>query len=426
MKLWNIFLALVGLLLIILTGSLNAQTGWTILDPGTSVNLNAVQLLDSHTIFVAGDAGIVLWSSDSGLTWQDISPDSPLVNLQDITFFDPFTGLVVGEGGNILATSDSGVNWSVISSGVSDDLLTVAFWDSIGICGGISQTILYSADRGNSWNIAQNGFFGGGFWGSCLLSPNIGYVVGENSIFQPLLGKSIDEGINWNFTPFYLNNNEGRAFSLQFTDELTGYAACGVWDGRGAIAKTTDGGVNWISTFFVSPLYEIHFPISNASLVGFAVGEAGQILKTGNAGGSWQTLNSGTAQALNDVAFFDLFTGYIVGDNGTILKTESGGEPPVLLPDPAAIPAEGLQLLGNYPNPFNASTTIEFYLPAASHVQLKIFNALGKEVAVLLSENLPAGWQQVNWNVIDFPSGLYFSLVEYQDVSRLAKLLLLK
>ena len=457
MKLRQTLLILSGLIMITLNISLRAQTGWTVLNPGTAANLNALQVLDRHTIFVAGDAGTVLWSNDSGLTWQDISPDSPLVPLNDINFFNYSTGLVVGEGGTIFHTTDGGNNWSIIPSGVSDNLLTVAFWDSIGICGGLSQTILYSSDQGNSWNIAQTGFFGG-FWGSWILAPDISFVIGENSIFQPLFGKSINQGQSWDFTPFYLNNNEGRAYSLQFTDLLNGYAACGVWDGRGAVAKTIDGGISWNSTFFNAPLYEVHFPISNASLVGFAVGEGGQILKTYNAGANWQSQTSGTSQTLNDVAFFDLATGYIVGNNGTVLKTETGGEPPVHLSDHTSIILNEFQLLRNYPNPFNSSTSISWQLaplagqsgnavltgaagPArqnntagqavGSLVELKIFNSVGQKVRTLVQQKMGTGYHSVIWDGRDdtgnpVPSGIYYCVIETEFRSEIAKLLLVK
>jgi hypothetical protein len=62
----------------------------------------------------------------------------------------------------------------------------------------------------------------------------------------------------------------------------------------------------------------------------------------------------------------------------------------------------------NYPNPFNPSTTISFSLPEASTVSLGIFNALGEEVAVLLSGRKEAGSYQAKWNAAGFPSGVYF------------------
>ncbi len=406
--------------------SVHAQTGWSLLDAGTQANLNAVHLVDRHTILVAGDGGTVLWSGDSGLTWQDISPDTLPMDFHDIYFFNPTTGLVVGDGGTILRTIDGGSNWMVIPAGVTDDLQTITFGDSIGICGGLSQTILYSVDSGSSWNIVQSGFLGGGFWGSSMLSPDLLYVIGENSIFQPLLGKSVDGGLQWNFTPFYLNNNEGRAYDLHFTDAFTGYAACRVWDGRGAIAMTRDGGNNWTSNFFSSPLYGIHFPISNASLIGYAVGEDGQILKTIDGGMNWQTLLSGITETLNDVAFFDLSIGYAVGDYGVILKTDTGGEPPVGLKKSEQTFCQEFHLYPLYPNPFNSHITIEFYLPAANTVRVKIYNTLGELMAILLDNYFKEGHHRISWNALSLSSGTYFCQLESGHERRITRFILLR
>ena len=55
-------------------------------------------------------------------------------------------------------------------------------------------------------------------------------------------------------------------------------------------------------------------------------------------------------------------------------------------------------LAQNYPNPFNPSTTIRFGLPQTSNVTLRLYDALGREVATLLNEQRPAGYIQVVWN----------------------------
>jgi hypothetical protein len=55
----------------------------------------------------------------------------------------------------------------------------------------------------------------------------------------------------------------------------------------------------------------------------------------------------------------------------------------------------------NVPNPFNPSTTVRFELPWASHVQLHIYDALGRRVATLLDEERPAGAQSVRWLGVD-------------------------
>ncbi|MGE5431945.1 MAG: kelch repeat-containing protein [Syntrophomonadaceae bacterium] len=62
----------------------------------------------------------------------------------------------------------------------------------------------------------------------------------------------------------------------------------------------------------------------------------------------------------------------------------------------------------NYPNPFNPATTIKYSLPSMSHVTLKIFDLLGREVAILLDELQPAGVHRITWRVGNVSSGVYF------------------
>jgi hypothetical protein len=80
----------------------------------------------------------------------------------------------------------------------------------------------------------------------------------------------------------------------------------------------------------------------------------------------------------------------------------------------------------NYPNPFNASTTIEFSLPEAAHVELSVYNILGQKVAALLDGQKTAGKHAVSWDAGDMPSGVYFARIESDGDSRAVKMLVLK
>jgi hypothetical protein len=71
------------------------------------------------------------------------------------------------------------------------------------------------------------------------------------------------------------------------------------------------------------------------------------------------------------------------------------------------IPHE-FSLSQNYPNPFNPSTTIRFALPQAGHVELRISNIVGQEMATIVNEVRPAGHYAVQWNPAGVPSGVYF------------------
>ncbi|MBP9211505.1 MAG: T9SS type A sorting domain-containing protein [Bacteroidetes bacterium] len=62
----------------------------------------------------------------------------------------------------------------------------------------------------------------------------------------------------------------------------------------------------------------------------------------------------------------------------------------------------------NYPNPFNPSTTIQFQLPARSHVTLKVYDLLGKEVATLVQSEQAPGIHTVRFDAVRFASGVYY------------------
>src|SRR5215831_2263275 len=247
---------------------------WSPVDSGTTSNLNGAVLLDSGTGFVVGDTGAILKSTDAGATWTPLTSGTSST-LHGVYFLDPNDGVAVGDGGTILRTTDGGTAWQSVTSGVADTLRSVSFNGVNGICGGDSQDILYSTDLGASWQIGQSGFFGGGFPGAQMLSATTGFVAGQNSIFQALVGKTTDGGVSWNFQNFYFDGNEGGANDVFFFDQKTGLVSGSVFDGRGAIARTTDAGMNWSTLFFDQSIEGLAFPTAAS---GFAVGAGGRIL----------------------------------------------------------------------------------------------------------------------------------------------------
>ncbi|MCW9065830.1 MAG: T9SS type A sorting domain-containing protein [Ignavibacteriaceae bacterium] len=84
------------------------------------------------------------------------------------------------------------------------------------------------------------------------------------------------------------------------------------------------------------------------------------------------------------------------------------------------------QVFQNYPNPFNPNTTIKFSLPSTSYITLKIYNALGEEVEVLLDKELTNGIYEVEWNANNFSSGVYFYQLSNGKSFQTKKMLLIK
>jgi hypothetical protein len=83
-------------------------------------------------------------------------------------------------------------------------------------------------------------------------------------------------------------------------------------------------------------------------------------------------------------------------------------------------------LLQNYPNPFNPTTVIAFSLPITHHASLKVFDLLGREVAVLVDEEKPAGMHSAKWDASGFNSGVYFYRLAAGSFSESRRLLLVR
>ena len=91
----------------------------------------------------------------------------------------------------------------------------------------------------------------------------------------------------------------------------------------------------------------------------------------------------------------------------------------------------GFSLSHNYPNPFNPATTIEYTLPARSHVVIEIFNIMGQRVTTLVDGGLSAGQHKVIWagrDQLGMPvaSGIYLYRLVAGDFSSARKMLLLQ
>jgi hypothetical protein len=80
----------------------------------------------------------------------------------------------------------------------------------------------------------------------------------------------------------------------------------------------------------------------------------------------------------------------------------------------------------NYPNPFNPSTRISYQLPAQSHVILKVFDVLGREVAMLVNGVEAPGYKSVQWNAHAVSSGVYYYRLQAGEFTQTKKLILLK
>ncbi|HXG92716.1 MAG TPA: YCF48-related protein, partial [Blastocatellia bacterium] len=101
-------------------------------NPSGGVDLYSVQFVDGETGYIVGDHGLILKTSNGGLSWREqrSGTDAQLFHLS----FQDERGWVVGTGGIILHTDNGGQNWYPQRSGVKDDLNRVYFVsDNVGL-----------------------------------------------------------------------------------------------------------------------------------------------------------------------------------------------------------------------------------------------------------------------------------------------------
>ena len=96
----------------------------------------------------------------------------------------------------------------------------------------------------------------------------------------------------------------------------------------------------------------------------------------------------------------------------------------------AAAPSS-FSLFQNFPNPFNATTTIPYTLPGNGHVEIKIFDPLGREIRTLVDGEQPVGRHRITWDGLDnsgapVASGVYFCQMTAEGFAETRKLALLR
>jgi len=90
------------------------------------------------------------------------------------------------------------------------------------------------------------------------------------------------------------------------------------------------------------------------------------------------------------------------------------------------IVAKHFELEQNYPNPFNPSTIISYSVPTSSFINLKVYDILGNEVAVLVNEEKPAGNYEINFNASELTGGVYFYQLTSSTFVDTKKMILIK
>ena len=124
---------------------------WAPVESGTTSSLTDIELVDSSRLWIAGEKGLILRSTDAGLSWDtvDTGVDATFFS---VAFASPNQGVAVGESGTILVTADGGRTWRSSDAGTTSTLNSVDFASDLAVWAvGDGGTTLYSRDGGVTW-----------------------------------------------------------------------------------------------------------------------------------------------------------------------------------------------------------------------------------------------------------------------------------
>lgn len=424
---------------------------WNTVNIGTGDYLYSIYFLNEMTGYIGGDND--MWkTTDGGQNWQ---PNYlGLVSVLDVTFINNNTGWVCGRHTTAQSyaayTTNAGANW--IESPISS---TNNCWDIKFInantgftCNGTE--VFKTTNAGLNWTAQTR-------QGEILsfINETTGWLLGYNPSF-----KTTDGGNSW--------FSVGGALGIdgKFIDALNGR----VVHGNGIIRRTVNGGQNWFveqtgitgsnfnSIFYLSPdtIFVVGTPLGNTGVVlrtinGTSINPPGapanlnalavsgsqinltwtdtnslesgfKIQRSTNAGANWVLKDSVPA---NTYTFADTGLNANTIYHYRIYAYNPGGNSPysnisydTTFSLTGFIPIKEIpvsfSLSQNYPNPFNPATKIKFSVPAgtsfgeAQDVRLIIYDVTGKEVVILVNEQLQPGTYEIDWSPGNYSSGIYY------------------
>lgn len=384
---------------------------WIMLSSGPTVDMKCVRFSNAnvgHAVGYNNSGSTYGRTTDGGKTW--VFTSNTFTKPITIFFVNENYGWVVSNTGGLSKTTDGGITWTSQTTGSSDKIASAFFVDTLrGWLIGSTQ-LLKTTDGGRTWS-ASNNMGGTSVW---FLDSSNGLRADQ---ITSKLNKTTDGGATW--TPTTTNCTK-----IFFIDSQNGWSLSGVGISPN-VYLTTDGGTTWTSSNGLPSTGVIPNQITFANKThGWIVCGSGIVYRTTDGGKTWTNSYSGTGNDLNDVDALDTSSIWISGASGTILTTSSAGGTSVKEID-RNVP-HGYSLAQNYPNPFNPSTEIRFQVPEVSHVSLKVYDILGKEVATLVNEQLVPGSYTTQFTARNLSSGMYFYRLRTGSFVETKRMLLLK
>jgi len=433
------------LLCLFFSHALFSQAIWTAASINGTTAVRAYQpnsFLESNGYLFACSRGLsvtMLRSTDNGDNWTTSGTGMPTQYqanslAKDNTYL--FVVLLSNDKQSVYRSSDNGSNWSLASTGINSvDCLAIYSFNNYLYLLSSNDGVYRSSDHGNNWSLTNSGLtFTSGFGPLCIYGIKNYLFVGT---LDGRIYRSTDNGNSWT-SVYYMDTNP-----YSYTKQISSITSTNdiVFAGTAKDnLKSTDFGNTWTAlpwTGYAGTVGTLNLLTAYGNYLfgcnGFNATVGGsKIWVYPFASNSW-------SRPPGQDAFNPTDGGYsgnmiILNNNYIIVSTMYNiwkstltqiGITPTAVSEDNYLPTE-FKLEQNYPNPFNPSTNISWQLSVGSFVSLKVYDALGREVATLVNEYKPAGNFVKTFRGTSLPSGIYFYKLVAGSYSEIKKMILMK
>jgi photosystem II stability/assembly factor-like uncharacterized protein len=395
--------------------------GITWVQRSNGYNLYAITLIDSLEGWAVGIGEQILHSTDGGVTWHSTHSGSD--SLRAVCFINRDEGWAGGgvrywwDGAKLLHTTNRGISWTTTQNPGWGPIYSLSFVDSLagwyGTGNPLTGRLAATTDRGQTWTVLN------GPWvkatNGAVASPQIGAVCGNNG----LLLRTTD-GATW---ALVAQPNTRNLWGIAWGDAQTAWGV----GSNGLRIATTDQGYSWRTQKDDNRVDSLLMSVKAFDgLTARATGYLGRSVLTTDGGTTWQGEETGTKEWLLASSFLTPTLGWVVGENGMVLKY---GRLPYGVEEEKGKPTMPLvtSLGQNRPNPFAERTEIMYQLANKGKVRLVVHNVLGQAVRRLVDHEEEPGSYAMRWDGRDdagrsVSSGVYFYRLETQGKSLTRKM----
>ncbi len=385
---------------------------WEAQTSPTSLILYSVKAVNRNVVWVCGGSGtatapVVIRSVNGGGAWTAVTGNIAGQDLYCMSATDENRAWVGTGSGRIYGTTNGGASWVLQTYPGTQSPFINAIWmfsNGTGFAMGDPPgtgrfVVLKTTNFGATWAHTASEPVGAtseaGWNNSLAMTDQNNMWFGTNA---SRVWRTTDGGGSWSSA----SSGNTNSYAIAFKDNLNGV----VGHSTGTIRVTTNGGTSW--TAATSPTTTPVSGLAHVSGSNFAwlVAGASAFRSTSN-GSTWagQALYP-FAGTLSHVSLADTGMGWTVSSGGEILRYNPSGLTGVNEKQGGNIVRE-FHLDQNYPNPFNPTTTITFTIANAGLTTLRVYDLLGRQVATVLNEELPAGTYQRTFLATNLSSGVY-------------------